>query len=89
LYDYVAGGIGLAPRLFEEREALVRRTRRLIESCACEHGCPACIGPDAGLATVPGGASPPPTPPPQAELLPPRKKLALAILDALGVTAVH
>lgn len=81
LYDYVAGGIGLAPRLFEEREALVRRTRRLVESCACEQGCPACIGPDAGLATG--------TPPPAAELLPPRKKLALAILDALGVTAVH
>ncbi|HHH30894.1 MAG TPA: DEAD/DEAH box helicase, partial [Polyangiaceae bacterium] len=44
LYDHVPGGVGLAPRLFEEREALLLRTRALINSCPCERGCPACIG---------------------------------------------
>jgi DEAD/DEAH box helicase domain-containing protein len=44
LYDTVAGGIGLASRLFEEREELLRRARHLIESCECNEGCPGCIG---------------------------------------------
>ncbi len=45
LYDHVPGGVGLAPRLFVEREALLLRTRALIEACPCKAGCPACIGP--------------------------------------------
>jgi DEAD/DEAH box helicase domain-containing protein len=44
-YDSVAGGAGLAPRLFEEREALLRRAHRLIAGCACASGCPSCVGP--------------------------------------------
>jgi DEAD/DEAH box helicase domain-containing protein len=51
LYDHVPGGIGLATRLFEDRETILRRTRELIESCACDRGCPACIG--AGESMVP------------------------------------
>ena len=47
LYDSHAGGIGLSPRIFERREELVARTRRLIETCACSTGCPACVGPGA------------------------------------------
>jgi DEAD/DEAH box helicase domain-containing protein len=45
LYEHVPGGIGLAGRIFEQREALIARTLRLIESCACDAGCPACVGP--------------------------------------------
>ena len=45
LYDQVPGGVGLATRLYEEREILLRRTRELLERCACEEGCPACVGP--------------------------------------------
>lgn len=45
LYDHVPGGVGLATRLFDERETLLRGTRELLERCACEHGCPACVGP--------------------------------------------
>ena len=75
----IPGGIGLAPRLFEERDALLRRTRVLIEGCGCEEGCPACIGPDAGLA-IEGGV-----PVMKGE----RKRLALAVLAAIGVTGVH
>src|SRR5690606_3681238 len=48
LYDQVPGGIGLASRLFDERESLLRRARTSIASCGCASGCPACIGPDAG-----------------------------------------
>ncbi len=45
LYDHVPGGVGLAPRLFVERESVLLRTRALIDGCPCERGCPACIGP--------------------------------------------
>ncbi len=74
LYDTVAGGIGLASRLFEEREELLRRARHLIESCACEEGCPGCIGPDASGDDEPEAA---------------RKRLVLGLLDAVGVSATH
>jgi DEAD/DEAH box helicase domain-containing protein len=45
LYDHVPGGVGLATRLFDERESLLRRTRELVEACSCDEGCPACVGP--------------------------------------------
>jgi DEAD/DEAH box helicase domain-containing protein len=74
LYDTVAGGIGLASRLYEEREELLRRARHLIETCDCEEGCPGCIGPNASDGDEPEAA---------------RKKLVLGLLDAVGVSAVH
>jgi DEAD/DEAH box helicase domain-containing protein len=74
LYDNVAGGIGLASRLYEEREELLRRARHLIETCQCEEGCPGCIGPDASG---------------EDELEAARKKLVLGLLDAVGVSAIH
>jgi DEAD/DEAH box helicase domain-containing protein len=74
LYDTVAGGIGLASRLFEEREELLRRARHLIESCDCTEGCPGCIGPDASSDDEPEAA---------------RKRLVLGLLDAVGVSATH
>jgi DEAD/DEAH box helicase domain-containing protein len=48
LYDAIAGGVGLAPRLFDERAELLRRARVLVEGCGCRDGCPACIGPALG-----------------------------------------
>ena len=74
LYDSVAGGIGLASRMFEEREELLRRARHLIESCECTEGCPGCIGPDASNEDQPEVA---------------RKRLVLDVLDAVGVSATH
>ncbi len=47
LYDHTPGGIGLATRLFEERQALIERASELIETCHCKQGCPACIGPQS------------------------------------------
>jgi len=52
LYDSVAGGVGLAPRLFEERNELVLRAHRLVASCSCRDGCPSCVGPVVGADTA-------------------------------------
>jgi DEAD/DEAH box helicase domain-containing protein len=48
LYDHFPGGVGLAPRLYDDRDALLSRARRLIDGCACAQGCPACVGPIIG-----------------------------------------
>jgi DEAD/DEAH box helicase domain-containing protein len=45
LFDAVAGGIGLAPKIFESATDLLERARTLIRGCSCQTGCPACIGP--------------------------------------------
>ncbi|HVQ22346.1 MAG TPA: Zn-binding domain-containing protein, partial [Candidatus Saccharimonadia bacterium] len=45
LYDGVPGGVGLAARLFQRHEELVRGARDLVAACACLTGCPACTGP--------------------------------------------
>jgi DEAD/DEAH box helicase domain-containing protein len=50
LFDAVPGGVGLAQRIFEQSESLVRAARKLILGCSCEAGCPACIGPGTGPA---------------------------------------
>ncbi|MEW6433566.1 MAG: DEAD/DEAH box helicase [Myxococcota bacterium] len=44
LYDQVPGGVGLSSRLYDERQALLARARKLVEGCVCPDGCPACIG---------------------------------------------
>jgi len=43
IYDGYPGGIGLAARGFDRIEALLERTRRLLEACPCERGCPSCV----------------------------------------------
>jgi DEAD/DEAH box helicase domain-containing protein len=47
LYEHVPGGSGLAERIWEQRAALLERTQRMIETCPCATGCPACVGPGA------------------------------------------
>lgn len=44
-YEHVPGGTGLAERIWQQRHALASRTLRLIETCPCDSGCPACVGP--------------------------------------------
>jgi len=45
LYDAFPGGIGFSAPLFGMHEELLAKTRALIEGCACENGCPTCVGP--------------------------------------------
>lgn len=45
LYDHVPGGVGLSSRVYDERDEVLRRTRTLLERCACADGCPSCVGP--------------------------------------------
>jgi DEAD/DEAH box helicase domain-containing protein len=45
VYDNYPGGIGFSEPLFDMHERLLSDTRDLIASCACEHGCPTCVGP--------------------------------------------
>jgi DEAD/DEAH box helicase domain-containing protein len=45
LYDAYPGGIGFSQPLFHAHDLLLRKTRELIAACACEKGCPSCIGP--------------------------------------------
>jgi DEAD/DEAH box helicase domain-containing protein len=47
LYDQVPGGVGLAERMFERFDELLARARELAAGCACEAGCPSCVGPAA------------------------------------------
>jgi DEAD/DEAH box helicase domain-containing protein len=75
LYDSIPGGVGLASRLFEQRLELLQRARGLLDHCACEDGCPGCIGPR--------GAAEPVRPEH------PRKALCATLLSLLGPDAVH
>ena len=45
VYDNYPGGIGFSAPLFEMHDELLARTRALIASCDCDHGCPTCVGP--------------------------------------------
>lgn len=44
LYDNFPGGIGQSEPLFRMRALLVSMARELIEACACNAGCPRCVG---------------------------------------------
>ncbi len=52
LYDSVAGGVGLAPRLHEDRVEMLVRAHALIRACPCSAGCPSCIGPGIGVGVA-------------------------------------
>jgi DEAD/DEAH box helicase domain-containing protein len=45
LYDAYPGGIGFSEPLFRAHKLLLHKTRELVASCACEKGCPSCVGP--------------------------------------------
>ncbi len=45
LYDHVPAGIGFSQKLFEIHDELIARALELVSECACEDGCPSCVGP--------------------------------------------
>ncbi len=52
LYDNYPGGIGFSEPLFGLHEVLIARTRELIDECACESGCPSCVGPEGATGPL-------------------------------------
>ncbi len=67
LFDALPGGVGLAERIYERGRELCWAAGRLIRSCGCASGCPACVGPSSESSQ--------------------RKRVALELLGALGLTA--
>jgi DEAD/DEAH box helicase domain-containing protein len=45
IYDTVAGGVGLAERCHSRHRDLVSMAGELVDGCACDGGCPSCVGP--------------------------------------------
>jgi len=45
IYDCYPGGVGFSERLYEIHYLLLQSARDLIQKCACEAGCPSCVGP--------------------------------------------
>src|SRR5690606_16621108 len=45
LFDVQPGGVGLSEHIFHRAGDLLEQARDLILGCACESGCPACVGP--------------------------------------------
>ena len=46
----IPGGIGFSEPLFRAHDLLIQKTRELIAACACDEGCPSCVGPAGDLA---------------------------------------
>jgi DEAD/DEAH box helicase domain-containing protein len=45
IYDNYPGGIGLSEPLYGLHDRLLSESLALIEACACDDGCPSCVGP--------------------------------------------
>ncbi len=52
VYELAPGGTGLAEELFAHHADLLQMAARRIRECACERGCPACVGPVDEAADV-------------------------------------
>lgn len=53
LYESQPGGVGMARRLYEIHDDLLRIARDVVGGCECPSGCPGCVGPQIGES--PGG----------------------------------
>ena len=54
IYDGYPGGVGLTRSGYDAVESLMERTATLVDGCACEGGCPACVqSPHCGNANDP------------------------------------
>jgi DEAD/DEAH box helicase domain-containing protein len=45
IYDTVAGGVGFAERCHSKHSDLLDMAGELVDGCACDGGCPSCVGP--------------------------------------------
>lgn len=46
IYEQTPGGTGLAEELMLQHRQLLRLTEQRLRECACERGCPSCVGPE-------------------------------------------
>ena len=44
IYDNLPGGVGFAEKLYALCDLLLEESRQLIRACACQTGCPSCVG---------------------------------------------
>ena len=52
IYDNSPGGIGFSEPLFTMHDALLAKTRELIDTCPCQSGCPSCVGPEGATGPL-------------------------------------
>ena len=45
LWDETPGGIGLSEAVYQRFDAVLVSMREVVDQCACEAGCPGCVGP--------------------------------------------
>lgn len=45
LYDAYPGGVGLSEKAYRMPELLLEHALKIAQDCACEQGCPSCVGP--------------------------------------------
>jgi len=57
LYENHPGGVGFSDRLYAEHGRLLAAARDLALACACESGCPSCVGPANELSGDPKAAA--------------------------------
>ncbi|PAE24435.1 DEAD/DEAH box helicase [Bacillus sp. 7894-2] len=51
-YDRYPGGVGLSEKIFGGIEHIMNETMEMVCRCACDHGCPSCIGTDTSSETA-------------------------------------
>ena len=50
-YDRYPGGVGLSGQIYDQMHDILLETKRTIQQCPCENGCPSCIGAEVGTKT--------------------------------------
>lgn len=45
IYDQINAGIGLSRKCFDMHEQIIQSAYELVSRCACQDGCPSCVGP--------------------------------------------
>jgi DEAD/DEAH box helicase domain-containing protein len=79
IYDKFPGGLGFSQRAFDELEVLLKSARDLVAECACEDGCPSCVGSASKTYTyydADGGAR---------ERIPDKEAALVVLHDVLGL----
>jgi ATP-dependent helicase YprA (DUF1998 family) len=84
LYDSVPGGVGLAERIYERIDTLLRSAAEVIAGCGCPFGCPSCVGATVLATTQAGSVQGGPADQPQPH---DRKRASLEFMVRWGMEA--